>query len=85
MADNSIRTFHGNRLGVTSVAFSTDSRYIASGGYDGTVRLWEASTGKEIRSYVGHKDTVTAVAFSPDTGQRQLRRRHQAVGRQLRA
>jgi WD40 repeat protein len=33
---------------------------------DCTMRLWDASTGKEILVLAGHKDIVTTVAFSPD-------------------
>src|SRR5207245_730207 len=30
------------------------------------VRLWDAKTGKELRSLSGHTDVVRGVAFSPD-------------------
>jgi WD40 repeat protein len=33
---------------------------------DGTVRLWDAVTGKELRVWQGHLRSVLAVAFSPD-------------------
>jgi hypothetical protein len=39
---------------------------IASGGSDGTVRLWDLDTGKELRKLIGHQGPVLAVAFSPD-------------------
>src|SRR5262249_32679061 len=34
--------------------------------WDGTVRLWEVSTGKEIRRFLGHLGNVWQVQFSPD-------------------
>ncbi len=37
-----------------------------SGSYDKTVKLWQVSTGREIRIFNGHSKGVTAVAFSPD-------------------
>jgi RNA polymerase sigma factor (sigma-70 family) len=52
--------------GVRAVAFSPDGRLLASGNYDGTVRLWEVGTGKELRALRGHGREVTSVAFSPD-------------------
>ena len=36
---------------------------------DRTVKLWDAATGKEIRTLNGHTDMVACVTFSPD-GQR---------------
>lgn len=50
---------------VTSVAFSPDGRYALSGGGNGTLKLWDVSTGKEIRTFIGHTDWVRSV-FSPD-------------------
>jgi len=51
---------------VRSVAFAPDGRTLASGSRDGTVRLWDAATGEELRTFAGHTRKVTSVAFSPD-------------------
>jgi len=51
---------------VFSVAFSPDGRQILSGFLDGTVKLWDAATGREIRTFAGHTSYVSSVAFSPD-------------------
>jgi WD40 repeat protein len=38
----------GNRGTLGAVAFSPDSRLVTAGAYNGSVRRWEAATGKEL-------------------------------------
>lgn len=52
--------------GVDAVAFSPDGQWLASGGWDNKIKLWEVATGQEVRTLAGHTDAVRAVAFSPD-------------------
>src|SRR5260370_8015578 len=52
-------------------AFSPDGRTLAWGSMDGTVRLWDLPSGKEIGRFGKEVDPfkggwVLAVAFSPD-------------------
>ena len=52
---------------VDALAFSPDGRRIVSGGDDGAIRLWDATTGHEIGvPLTGHKKVVNSVAFSSD-------------------
>jgi len=55
---------------VFSVAFGArpdGSPLLASGGQDGTVRLWDPITGQPTRApLTGHTDWVMAVAFGTD-------------------
>jgi WD40 repeat protein len=51
---------------VYSVAFSPDGARVLSGGRDRTLKLWDAESGRLIRTFVGHSDMVWSVAFSPD-------------------
>jgi len=48
------------------VAFSPDGRYALSGSPDNTMKLWDVSSGMEIRTFQGHTNSVNSVAFSPD-------------------
>ncbi len=71
-----LRSFSGHSAAVNSVAFSPDGRFVLSGSCDakdemiscikGSVKLWNAATGDEVRSFIGHAGYVFSVAFSPD-------------------
>ncbi len=56
----------GHSADVTSVAFSPDGKTLASGSFDNTIKLWDASTGELKQTLEGLKNGVYAVAFSPD-------------------
>lgn len=63
-----LQTLEGHSKQVSSVAFSTNGQIIASGSDDGTIRLWDVTTGLENRILVGHSDSVNSIAFSVTDG-----------------
>ncbi len=60
-----VGTFAGHLSKVTTVIFSPDGRWLASGSLDKTVRLWEVATGREVRTLY-HGQSVFRITFSPD-------------------
>jgi RNA polymerase sigma factor (sigma-70 family) len=61
-----IRKIEGHKGGIVSLAFSPDSKTLASGSADKTVRLWQAATGEELREFTNHLGPVPFVAFDKD-------------------
>ncbi len=49
------------------MAISPDNKFIVSGSWDNSVRIWEKESGKEIQVLKGHSSKVSSVAISPDS------------------
>jgi WD40 repeat protein len=62
-----IGTLTGHTTVVTSVAFGPVGGILASGGADGTIKMWNVATGRPTgRPLPGDRGAVYSVAFSPD-------------------
>ena len=59
-----IATFTGHTSSVTSVCLSPDSRIAISGGFDGTLKLWEIPGGRSLGTLKGHTSWVNSVYLS---------------------
>jgi WD40 repeat protein len=48
------------------VEFSKDSAQLITGGQDGSIRFWDAATGKQLRVLMGHDSEIRDIAWSRD-------------------
>lgn len=66
---NPSHVLKGHTETIYSMVFSPNGKQIVTGSFDKTVKVWDAITGKEIRTLTGpqgHKQMVLNVAVSPN-------------------
>ena len=51
---------------ITDAAFSPDGALVATASSDGTARIWDSGSGRQLMELRGHSAAVDHVAFSPD-------------------
>jgi WD40 repeat protein len=73
---------------IWGLAVSPNRRWLATGGHDGKVKLWDARTLRLVRTLTGFRGLAWCVAFSPDSkvvaaGSDSIRLWEVATGRQL--
>ena len=51
---------------IFSLAFSPDSKTLAIGALDRTIKLWNLAARQEVISLIGHSSYVWGLAFSTD-------------------
>ncbi|OGP73089.1 MAG: hypothetical protein A2V86_11080 [Deltaproteobacteria bacterium RBG_16_49_23] len=56
--------------GIYAVAFHPKGKYVLSGGMGHNLWLWDVASGRKIRTFLGHSESltsmITSIAFSPD-------------------
>jgi RNA polymerase sigma factor (sigma-70 family) len=62
-----VRWRHGDQ--VMALAYSSDGKVLASGSMDEAIHLWDAKTGRLLRTLRGHEAWVISVFFTPDNRQ----------------
>lgn len=59
-------TFRGHRDSLYCARLSPDGKVLATGGYDNTIKLWNVTDGKELRTLDGHNGAVFELTFRAD-------------------
>lgn len=63
-----VRRYAGHEKGVLHARVAPDGKRAVSASLDGTVRLWDLTSGQEYGRLVGHTQPVTSAAWSADGG-----------------
>merc|ERR1712166_274012 len=63
------KMFTGHSHFVNEICLTIDGRFCFSASWDGTVRLWNTTTGKTVSKLIGHTRDVLSVALSADCRQ----------------
>jgi WD40 repeat protein len=64
--DSHVKTLVGHKNGVTGLSFSPDNKYIATGSWDNTVRVWDAETGNVLHVFSSHSIGPNYLVWSPN-------------------
>src|SRR4051812_16334900 len=64
-----VAALRGHSEAVYAVAFTPDGKFVVTGSFDKTLKAWESSTGKELKTFggpQGHQNLVLSLAFNAD-------------------
>lgn len=61
------KTIAGHKLGISDVAWSSDSRFLVSASDDKTLKIWDLSSGKCLKTLKGHSNYVFCCNFNPQS------------------
>lgn len=62
-----IESWEGHTKTVKAVSFSPDGKWLATGGEDQTILIWNTSDFSQKQSLTGHINTVSGIAWSKDS------------------
>ncbi|CAD6213777.1 unnamed protein product [Miscanthus lutarioriparius] len=54
---------------VLALAASSDGRYLASGGLDRHIHLWDVRSREHIQAFSGHRGPISCLSFAPDSSE----------------
>ncbi|MGF1934190.1 MAG: beta-propeller domain-containing protein [Nostoc sp. ChiQUE02] len=61
-----VNTLEGHSSTVNSIAYSPNGQQLASASWDKTIKIWDVTNGKLLKSLSGHSNLVYSVAYSPN-------------------
>lgn len=61
-----LNVLSGHQATVNAVAFSRDGLFLATGGADKSIHVWDLTTLRRVRTFRGHHGRVSCLAFDPD-------------------
>jgi WD40 repeat protein len=61
-----LKTLEGHSNKVNSVSWNHDDSQLVSGSGDNTIKIWDSSTGTDLRTLTGHSGWVRSVSWSHD-------------------
>ncbi len=61
-----VRSIMASHSAVMSLAFTSDDKKLLAAGRDGTLRMFDASTGESLRAFAGHTGAVAGVRVTAD-------------------
>ena len=64
--EEKVDTYSGPKHQVWRCAFSSDGRYIAGGGWEGSIWIWDVDTSELIWMFQAHQGPVDSLAWTPD-------------------
>jgi hypothetical protein len=66
-ATSATRTTLTGHLGTVRAVFSPDGRWLASGGFDNDVRIWDVAAGTCVRTLISPSHATFAIVWAPDS------------------
>ena len=64
-----LNSFNGHSTYNGTAAFDDENGWLALGGNDGTVKVWDPLERTSLSTFQAHSESITALAFSPDGDQ----------------
>ncbi|KAH8882195.1 hypothetical protein GQ53DRAFT_666471 [Thozetella sp. PMI_491] len=61
-----IQTLEGHISAIVSIAFAPNSHSLASGSFDGTIKIWDPASGACMQTLEDHTGYIASIAFTPD-------------------